>query len=77
MSLHNNNFDAEKQANLDNLARFLSERTTAFRDGKIYYTYKISHTVSSDDNRNGVVRNNAYNLRLTDGSISAIGRPQP
>lgn len=77
MSLHNNNFDAEKQANLANLARFLSERTTAFRDGKIYYTYKISHTVSSDDNRNGVVRNNAYNLRLTDGSISAIGRPQP
>lgn len=77
ISLHNANFSADKQASLQDLATWLSIHTTGFRDGKIYYSFSITHAVSTDDSRNGVVRNNAYNLRLTDASISAIGRPAP
>lgn len=75
--LHNANFSADKQASLQDLASWLSLHTTGFRNGKIYYSFSITHAVSTDDSRNGVVRNNAYNLRLTDASISAIGRPAP
>ena len=70
-------FGAEDQARLTNLASFLSAYTTCFHDGKLYYTYKITHSISPDDSRNAVVRNNAYDLRLTDESIHHIGRNKP
>lgn len=76
ITLVNESFSAEDQTHLASLASWLSERTTGFRDGKMYYTYKIKHT-GPDSQEYGVVRNNAYNLTLTNGSISRIGRPTP
>lgn len=77
ITLHNYDFGAEDQVRLTNLASFLSAYTTCFHDGKLYYTYKITHSISPDDSRNAVVRNNAYDLRLTDESIRHIGRNKP
>lgn len=77
-SLTNSDFTPEQQESLNNLANFLSNHTAGFRDGKMYYTYKIKHDTTHG---NGVVRNNAYNLTLVDNderqSMSAIGRPKP
>lgn len=76
-SLKNSDFTPEQQESLNEFAAFLSNHTTGFRDGKMYYTYKIKHS----DTQNGVVRNNAYNLTFVDNdvrqSMSAIGRPKP
>lgn len=77
-SLTNSDFTPEQQESLNNLANFLSNHTAGFRDGKMYYTYKINHDTTHG---NGVVRNNAYNLTFVDNdvrqSMSAIGRPKP
>ena len=77
-NLINSDFTPEKQELLSEFAEFLSNHTTGFRDGKMYYTYKIKH----DNNHTyGVVRNNTYNLVLVDKdehqSIGGIGRPTP
>lgn len=77
-SLKNSDFTPEQQESLNEFAAFLSNHTTGFRDGKMYYTYKINHDTTHG---NGVVRNNAYNLTFVDNdvrqSMSAIGRPKP
>ena len=73
-NLINSDFTSEKQGKLSELAEFLSNHTTGFRDGKMYYTYKIKH---DNTHTYGVVRNNAYNLMLKDSSINGIGRPTP
>lgn len=72
ITLVNSDFTSGEQEGLDGLATFLSNHTTGFRDGKMYYTYKIKH---NDTPTYGVVRNNTYNLTLQ--NISAIGRPTP
>lgn len=72
ITLVNSDFTSGEQEGLDGLATFLSNHTTGFRDGKMYYTYKIKH---NDTPTYGVVRNNAYNLTLQ--NINAIGRPTP
>lgn len=61
------NSDLENQQGLSGLASFLSTHTTAFRDGKMYYTFTLDH----------VVRNNAYSLTLQSTSIHGLGRPTP
>ena len=71
ITLVNSDFTPEDQTGLNDLAAFLSSHTTGFRDGKMYYTYKIKHS----DTQNAVVRNNAYDLTLQ--RISTIGRPTP
>ena len=59
------------QADLKKLEKKLEDWTRGYRDGKMYYTYKIKHS----DTQYGVVRNNTYNLTLS--TISGIGRPTP
>ena len=73
-SLTNSDLTPEQQVKLDELATFLSSHTAGFRDGKMYYTYKIKH---DDTHTYGVVRNNAYNLTLKNSSVNGIGRPTP
>lgn len=75
VTLTNSTFSATEQIALNSFANDLSEKTTCFRDGKMYYTYTVSP----------IVRNNAYNLSLVEEaegespqrSISGIGRPTP
>ena len=43
-----------------------------YRDGKMYFTYKIKH---DNTPTYGVVRNNAYNLTFT--GVPGIGDPVP
>lgn len=56
VTLTNSTFSATEQAALNSFANNLSEKTTCFRDGKMYYTYTVSP----------IVRNNAYNLSLVE-----------
>ena len=73
LTLTNESFtDTEKTA-LSNLSGILSGTLRGYRNGKMYYTYKIKHSGT----QYGVVRNNAYNLTLQNSSISGIGRPTP
>lgn len=74
ITLVNSDLTAVQQTGLTGLAEFLSSHTTGFRDGKMYYTYKIKH---NDTPTYGVVRNNVYNLTLQSSSITRIGRPTP
>ena len=74
ITLVNSDLTPAQQAGLTDLATFLSNHTSSFRDGKMYYTYKIKH---NDTPTSGVVRNNAYNLTLQSSSITRIGRPTP
>ena len=74
ITLVNSDLTDIQQAGLNGLASFLSSHTTGFRDGKMYYTYKIRHDGS---HTYGVVRNNAYNLTLQNTSVTRIGRPTP
>ena len=71
ITLKNDSFNDTEKADLKNLEEKLEGWTHGYRDGKMYYTYKIKH----GDTRYGVVRNNAYNLTLT--NITGIGRPTP
>lgn len=74
ISLINSDLTLEQQTKLSELATFLSNHTAGFRDGKMYYTFKIRHDTNHEY---GVVRNNAYNLTLKNSSINFIGRPTP
>lgn len=71
ITLKNDSFDDTEKADLKKLEKKLEDWTRGYRDGKMYYTYKIKHS----DTQYGVVRNNAYNLTLS--TISGIGRPTP
>lgn len=66
-----------EQDDLASLSTILSGTLTGYREGKMYYTYKIKTETSSDVWENKVLRNNAYNLTLLNSSITAIGRPTP
>ncbi|MBR1450010.1 MAG: fimbria major subunit [Prevotella sp.] len=72
VTLTNESFSAEETTALNALATELSGYTKGFREGRMYYTYKIKH---DETHTYGVVRNNAYNLTLN--SLSGIGRPTP
>ena len=71
LSLSNESFTSDEQTALSNLATTLSNTLTGYREGKMYYTYKIKH----NDTEYGVVRNNAYNLKFT--NVPGIGDPVP
>ncbi|MBR1545619.1 MAG: fimbria major subunit [Prevotella sp.] len=71
VTLSNESFTAAEKTGLANLAAFLSNNTKGYRDGKMYYTYKIQH----DTGKYAVVRNNVYSLTLS--NITAIGSPTP
>ena len=62
----------EEKTDLTNLGNVLSGLLRGYRDGKMYFTYKIKH---SDAPQYGVVRNNAYNLNFT--NVPGIGDPVP
>ena len=74
MTLTNESFNDDEKAGLTRLAAALSGWLSGYRQGKMYYTYKIKH---NNTPTYGVVRNNAYNLTLTSESITAVGRPTP
>jgi len=71
ITLKNDSFDDTEKADLKILENKLEGWTRGYRDGKMYYTYKIKHS----DTQYGVVRNNAYNLNFT--NVPAIGDPVP
>lgn len=72
VTITNNSFTNAEKAGLSSLSSFLSGTLKGYRDGKMYFTYKIKH-----DNTltYGVVRNNAYNLTFT--GVPGIGDPVP
>lgn len=72
VTLTNASFSAEETTALNALAAELSGYTKGFREGRMYYTYKIKH---DETHAYGVVRNNAYHLTLS--SLPGIGRPTP
>lgn len=71
LTLKNDSFTETEKTALSNLSTLLSGFLSGYRDGKMYYTYKIKHS----DTQYGVVRNNAYNLTFT--NVPAIGDPVP
>ena len=73
ITLTNDSFSDVEKADLKILEEKLEGWTRGYRDGKMYYTYKIKHSGT----QYAVVRNNAYNLKLQNSSISGIGRPTP
>lgn len=78
VTMSNPSFTGEgQQDDLTSLSSTLSGTLTGYREGKMYYTYKIKTETSSDVWENKVLRNNAYNLMLQNSSITAIGRPTP
>ena len=72
VTLKNDSFTTSEQTALAGLSNTLSGLLRGYRDGKVYYTYKIKHDTNHEF---GVVRNNAYNLNFT--SVPAIGDPVP
>lgn len=74
LTLKNESFTNDEKIALSNLSNMLSGFLTGYRDGKMYYTYKIKHDTNHEF---GVVRNNAYNLTLQNSSVTGIGRPIP
>lgn len=72
LTLGNDSFNATEKGGLASLATALSGWLTGYRQGRMYYTYKIKH---DDTPTYGVVRNNAY--QLTFGSPTSIGRATP
>lgn len=86
VTVSNPSFTGEgEQEELTSLSNTLSGTLTGYREGKMYYTYKVKTETSTNVWENKVLRNNAYNLTLveeTEGespkkSISGIGRPTP
>ena len=71
LTLTNESFSTSEKTALSNLSTLLSGFLSGYRDGKLYYTYKIKHS----NTQFGVVRNNAYNLNFT--NVPAIGDPVP
>lgn len=74
LTLTNDSFNATEKEALSNLSNMLSGFLSGYRDGKMYYTYKIKHDTNHEF---GVVRNNAYDLTLQNSSVTDIGRPIP
>ena len=72
VTLKNDSFNNDEKNALADLSRTISGTLTGYREGKMYFHYKINHDAT---NGNGVVRNNAYNLNFT--SVPAIGDPVP
>ena len=72
LTLSNESFNATEKTGLASLTTALSGWLTGYRQGRMYYTYKIKH---DDTPTYGVVRNNAY--QLTFGSPTSIGRATP
>ena len=79
VSLTNNSFNDTEKGKLAALSNTLSGTLRGYRDGKMYYTYKIIHEPNNDPAliKYGVVRNNAYTLKLQNSSIPGIGRATP
>lgn len=74
LTLKNESFTNDEKIALSNLSDLLSGFLSGYRDGKMYYTYKIKHDTNHEF---GVVRNNAYNLTLQNSSITGNWRPTP
>lgn len=72
VSITNNSFTVEEQQALGRLSSILSGTLKGYRDGKMYFTYKIEH---DNTPTYGVVRNNAYNLTFK--GVPGIGDPVP
>lgn len=80
VSITNTSFTSTEQAALVTLSNTLSGLVDGkrvlkgYRDGKMYFTYKIKHD-NTPTPTYGVVRNNAYNLTFT--GVPGIGDPVP
>ena len=72
ITITNESFTEEEKGNLRTLSSILSDLLTGYRDGKMYYKTKINHDATHGA---GVVRNNAYNLNVT--NALGIGAPVP
>ena len=72
VSLTNDSFTDEEKGKLASLSNTLSGLLRGYRNGKMYFHYKINHDATYGI---GVVRNNAYNLKFT--NVPAIGDPVP
>ena len=72
VTLKNDSFNNDERNALADLSRTISGTLTGYRDGKMYFHYKINHDATHEF---GIVRNNAYNLNFT--SVPAIGDPVP
>lgn len=72
VTLTNDSFTNDEKTALSGLSNTLSGLLRGYRDGKMYFHYKINHDATHGV---GVVRNNAYNLNFT--SVPAIGDPVP
>jgi hypothetical protein len=72
VTITNNSFTNAEKAGLSSLSSILSGTLKGYRDGKMYFTYKIKH---DNTPTYGVVRNNAYNLTFT--GVPGIGDPVP
>ncbi len=70
VTITNDSFTDAEKAGLSTLSSILSGTLKGYRDGKMYFTYKIKH---DNTNGNGVVRNNAYNLTFE--NVPGIGDP--
>ena len=74
VTLKNESFNNDEKDALADLSRTISSTLTGYREGKMYFHYKINHDATHG---NAVVRNNAYNLTLQNSSVTGIGRPIP
>ena len=72
VTLQNKSFTTDEQTALAGLSSTLSGHLRGYRDGKMYFTYKIKH---DNTPTYGVVRNNAYNLTFK--GVPGIGDPVP
>ena len=72
VTLTNDSFTNNEKTALAGLSTTLSNTLTGYRDGKMYFTYKIKHDT---DHEFGVVRNNAYDLNFT--RVPDKGDPVP
>lgn len=72
VTLKNDSFNNDEQDALSDLSNTLSGLLKGYRNGKMYFHYKIKHDATHEF---GVVRNNAYNLNFA--NVSAIGDPVP
>ena len=72
ITITNESFTEEEKGNLRTLSSILSGLLTGYRDGKMYYKTQINHDATHGA---GVVRNNAYNLNVT--NALGIGAPVP
>ena len=68
---------AGEQDDLASLSSTLSGTLTGYREGKMYYTYKVKTETSANVWENKVLHNNVYNLTLQASSITGLGRPTP